>query len=101
MEVFILIFVISIAYVGMTPTSTSLLGMNPVSSADLWPVLFAPLAVILLVLLIVVVGVVVYIKHRRNLLTKESEDKRIEGVSEGWFISYYNLQCDNVTCQFK
>ena len=99
MEVFILIFVI--AYVGMTPASTSLLGVSPVSSADLWPVLFAPLAVILLVPFIVVVGAVVYIKRRRNLLTKESEDKRIEGVSEGWFFTYYNLQCDNVTCQLK
>ena len=38
--------------------STSPTNMSPIASANLWPVLFPPLAVVLLVLLIVAVAVV-------------------------------------------
>jgi len=41
---------------------------SPIASAILWPVLFAPLAVVLLVLLIVVVAAILYYKRRRRFL---------------------------------
>ena len=74
--------------------STSPTRIIPVSSTNLWPVLFAPLAVVLLVLLIVAVTAIVYYKRRRrdlNLkigLNKESspEECRTERVYKGWFI---------------
>ena len=72
------------------------------SPATLWPVLFAPLAVVLLVLLIVAVAAILYCKRRRRYLNlkrgvnKESspEDSRTERVYEGWFIPFYSLQED-------
>ena len=94
---------ICVAFIGMTPAglpgsaipspSTSPTS-SPIASANLWPVLFAPLAVVLLVLLIVAVTAIVYYKRRRrdlNLkigLNKESspEECRTERVYKGWFI---------------
>jgi len=77
------------------------------SPTTLWPVLFAPLAVVLLVLLIVAVAAIVYCKRRTRFLNlkrglnKESspEDSRTERVYEGWFIPFCSLQGDYLTCQ--
>ena len=76
--------------------------MSPIVSANIWPVLFAPLAVVLLVLLIVEVAIIVDLKQRRknlNLKTWPSEglpedDSRIEKY-RGWFISFHSLQGDH------
>ena len=54
------------------------------SSANLWPVLFAPLAVVLLVLFIVAVAAILYYKRRRRKLNLKpgkgspEDDKEIE-----------------------
>ena len=88
----------SVSFSTTNPTHTS-----PVSSTSLWPVLFAPLAVILLVLLIVAI---VYCKRRRRTLifkpgaSKELPgDTKTEKVYEGWFCSLWDNDC--ITCQFK
>ena len=71
---------------------------SPIASANLWPVLFAPLAVVLLVLLIVAVAAIVYCKQRRrNLYLKHEPSKGSpEGDSgieryNGWFIPLHSL----------
>jgi len=77
-------YLICVAFIGMTPVpsaasaslpgsaipspSTSPSSTSPIVSAKLWPVLFAPLAVVLLVLLIVEVAIIVDCKQRRKNL---------------------------------
>ena len=64
-----------------------------ITLGPLWPVLFAPLAVVLLVLLIVAVAAVVYCKRRTRKLnlkpvpSKESHEND-SGIERGkhWFI---------------
>ena len=105
-----MLYLIRIAFVGIIPiptaasslpgspvpsASTSPPGTSPVSSANLWPVLFAPVAVVLLVLLIITVGAFVFHKQRKyfNLRqsSKESPEKyKTKSVYEGWFTPFYN-----------
>ena len=65
---------------------------SPIASAILWPVLFAPLAVVLLVLLTVVVAAILYYKRRRRFLNLKRgpnrENKSTERLDEGWFIPF-------------
>ena len=65
---------------------------SPIASAILWPVLFAPLAVVLLVLLIVVVAAILYYKRRRRFLNLKRglnrEDKSTERLDAGWFTPF-------------
>ena len=77
-----------------------LIGMSPVSSTSLWPVLFAPLAVILLVLVIVVAGGIVYCKRRKPEASKELPgDTKTEKVYEGWFCSLAIRRLHNLSIQ--
>ena len=73
------------------------------SSTNLWPVLFAPLAVVLLVLFIVAVAAILY-RKRRSLNLKAGkgspeDDKEIE-KGKGWSIPFFNLQGHDYN-QFK
>jgi len=76
----------------MTPGPSPSTSPTPVSSANLWPVLFAPLAVVLLVLLIIAVAAILYCKQRkRNLnlrLGLDREVKSTDRLYEGWFIPF-------------
>jgi len=115
---YICAYLICVAFIGMTPVpsaasaslpgsaipspSTSPPSMSPIVSAKLWPVLFAPLAVVLLVLLIVEVAIIVDCKQRRkNLNLKPWPSKGLpeddSGIEKyrGWFISFHSLQGDH------
>lgn len=79
------------------------IGITP---GSLWPVLFAPLAVVLLVLLIVAVAAVVYCKRRRrklNLKPVPSKESNEDDVERGkhWFKFFHSLHGDYMTSQFK
>ena len=84
--------------------STSPPSRSPIASANLWPVFFAPLAVVLPVLLILAVAIIVYCKQRRkysDLKPQASkgfpeDDSGIE-KHKGWFISFHSLQGDQIT----
>ena len=110
-------YLICVAFIGMTPAnlpgsaipspSTSPTS-SPIVSANLWPVLFAPLAVVLLVLVIVAVAAIVYCKRRRrNLNLKHVPSKRSpeddSGIERynGWFIPFHSLQGDHKHSQFS
>ena len=85
--------------------STSPTSMSPIASANLWPILFAPLAVVLFVLLIVAVAAIVYCKRRRR--NKHGPSKGIPeddcGIEKckGWFIPFHSLQGDHKHSKFK
>ena len=67
----------------ISPTS------SPIASAILWPVFFAPLAVVLLVLVIVAVAAILYYKRRKRFLNlKHGLNREDKSTDEGWFIPF-------------